>query len=667
MMPRTKTNLAKKNLPTVLSEVLVPQTIPRRFLGFFLVAIVAMTGKVVNSEEYSYSTLDNLTPAERVQNLPYVECPDLYSDEWDSEQCQDNLYFISKGPDEDYFELEDVSADPKFAEIIDNIEYPLYPWGFPLEPTANPDDIAYENITYATIGEQMERFSADAFLIYQNGQLIYEKYVKAGDIAYPDVLTGGENKIRANDFTQNDRHALYSATKPFMGMVFAKLLAEVDNFNEDDMVTQWIPELVNTSAFNTATVRMIADMSVDFQYDEQGILFCDFDEWIPQTIEYILNGKEGEYPLPIDCEHYTWRQISEIEVPKYPDELIPGSNYTEQDFRDALPSKFEFIKQMKRGNATGLNRQGLPRENGAKFQYRSMLTDVLALVCSSVIEEAYPDEYESVEDYFEKKIWAKLGTDQDMSLSVNADGVPVWWSRASATARDLLRSGIMLLNGGKNHKGEQVLPKDAIDDIFDGSDLSRSQFAVSYANPDLKSTGIIYNPAFFPDVEECEQMTSDWSYRDQFRSYNPGKGKGTGEIALYEGYNGQSVYVDRKANLVIVQLSVDQNYEFPHLGVNNQPAFHALSSYFRCNLPIGTMDAAEDLIQEEIAQDTEDNGEGDVEDDGEENVEDDVNYDGELPWEDSIEDSITVSSAKGGCVSIRKYSVVFLFFIGFFF
>jgi len=207
----------------------------------------------------------------------------------------------------------------------------------------------------------------------------------------------------------------------------------------------------------------------------------------------------------------------------------------------------------------------------------------------------------------------------------------------------------------------------SIDDIFDGSDLSRSQFAANpYTYANLKSTGIIYNPAFFPDVEECEQMTSDWSYRDQFRSYNPEKGKGTGEIAYYDGYYGQSVYVDRKANLVIVQLSVDNNYGESIIYdsfKDNLPAFHALSSYFRCNLPIGTMDAAEDLIQEEIAKDTE----GDVEDDGEDNVEDDVNYDGELPWGDSIEDSITVSSADGGCLSIRKYSVAFLSFIGFFF
>merc|ERR1712232_1246323 len=102
---------------------------------------------------------------------------------------------------------------------------------------------------------------------------------------------------------------------------------------------------------------------------------------------------------------------------------------------------------------------------------------------------------------------------------------------------------------------------------------------------------------------ECEKMTADWSYQSQFRSYNPEGGKGTGEIIWMDGFNGQSVYVDRKADLVIVQLAVDKNYG----SMNDLLPFFAISSYFRCNPQIGTDDKTTGVNDTEVdIQDTED-------------------------------------------------------------
>ena len=139
----------------------------------------------------------------------------------------------------------------------------------------------------------------------------------------------------------------------------------------------------------------------------------------------------------------------------------------------------------------------------------------------------------------------------------------------------------MLLNGGKNDKKEQVLPKDAVDDIFDGSELSRKQHSLSFEGSRLRPVTEIRNTTHFPELPECEQFTPDWSYRGQFRSYNPGGRKGTGEIAFMDGFYGQFVYFDRKADLVVVQLSNDRNYELQPL--NQYSSFVGLSSYFRCN------------------------------------------------------------------------------------
>merc|ERR1712032_1205522 len=103
-------------------------------------------------------------------------------------------------------------------------------------------------------------------------------------------------------------------------------------------------------------------------------------------------------------------------------------------------------------------------------------------------------------------------------------------------------------------------PKEVVDNIFDGTDLSRSQLAANTLSYNtLKSSGIVYNTTLFPERQECQKMTADWSYQSQFRSYNPEGGKGTGEIIWMDGFYGQSVYVDRKADLVIVQLATDAN------------------------------------------------------------------------------------------------------------
>ena len=133
-----------KRVPTVSKGASFSTKNTKCFLGFVLFAIVTTADKFVDA----------------VEEMQKVWCPNRDADEWDGEQCQENLYIISKGPDEDYFELEDVSADPKFAEVIDTIRYPLFPYGIPFDKlipgvVLEPGDIVHENIIHATIGEQM--------------------------------------------------------------------------------------------------------------------------------------------------------------------------------------------------------------------------------------------------------------------------------------------------------------------------------------------------------------------------------------------------------------------------------------------------------------------------------------------------------------------------------
>ena len=147
-------------------------------------------------------------------------------------------------------------------------------------------------IQYGTIGEQLYRFSADSFLVYHKDKLIYEKYVKAGDEASPDPGSiNGANKTRMYDAGPENLHDLRSQTKSYVGMIFQKLLHETSvGFREDDPVVKWVPELKDTAAFNTTTVRMIADMSYYLDWDETSkVNFTDEapDDPPPQPVCYI--------------------------------------------------------------------------------------------------------------------------------------------------------------------------------------------------------------------------------------------------------------------------------------------------------------------------------------------------------------------------------------------
>mmetsp|Transcript_26222 Transcript_26222/g.52273 ORF Transcript_26222/g.52273 Transcript_26222/m.52273 type:complete len:549 (-) Transcript_26222:281-1927(-) len=514
-----------------------------------LAVIIAVGGNTVKADESS--------PMVSVEESPDLyTCPRHAFGEWDVEECAIMpMKIASSGPDESYFEL-DTTTD--YSGIIENMEIPSYE---------------------GSLVEHLKSSNADSFLVYHKGRLVYEKY--RAD------LNQGAFSI---DYTEGDKHFLYSVTKSFMGMVFAKLLYTVEDFNEDDPVVDWVPKLANAPAFNTTTVRMIADMSSNFEWNENNPQWCDIVEFFTELTNHALNGFEGGFPITQYCEFVLYNYV-DGGMNLAAVHTNSGQDYTFEDIVSLFPkTKNEIMKILRRGNTTGLREDdGLPAENGAAFRYQTINADVLALICDSVIQETYPGKYEGVFDYFQKEIWEKLGTDEDFTLTVDMGGIDNWGRGGSTAARDLLRIGIMLLNDGKNHMGDQVLPKGAVDDIFDGSDLSRSQ---------LSGRGNNSNPAFtsavHPELKVCEQMTGgDWSYRNQCYSYNPSGETGTGEIAYMNGFYGQWLYVDKKADLVLVQQAVD--VDFLSRYAQSVAYLFALSMYFRCNPEIGSDVQASDV------------------------------------------------------------------------
>jgi CubicO group peptidase (beta-lactamase class C family) len=86
--------------------------------------------------------------------------------------------------------------------------------------------------------------------------------------------------------------------------------------------------------------------------------------------------------------------------------------------------------------------KALPNEraHGGPFQYRSILTDVLAWVAQAATGTRFPD-------LFAERLWSRLGAERDAEIIVDAAGFPAAEGGICTTLRDLARVGLQYLDG----------------------------------------------------------------------------------------------------------------------------------------------------------------------------------------------------------------------------
>ena len=84
----------------------------------------------------------------------------------------------------------------------------------------------------------------------------------------------------------------------------------------------------------------------------------------------------------------------------------------------------------------------------------------------------------SLQNLLEKKLWQKLGTEQDAAIVVDSSGFPYMGAGMNACTRDLARFGQMIAQGGLLN-GEQIVPSAWINDLVKGNQTLRSLFELS--------------------------------------------------------------------------------------------------------------------------------------------------------------------------------------------
>lgn len=187
---------------------------------------------------------------------------------------------------------------------------------------------------------------------------------------------------------------------------------------------------------------------------------------------------------------------------------------------------------------TTLKKKG---EHGQVFKYQSVNTEVLGWIIKRVTGAP-------AEEMLSQRIWQKIGAEQDAYITVDSIGTGFAAGGLNTTLRDHARFGEMMRKDGK-YNGQQIVPKSVVEDIQNGGKKS-----------DFEPAGYKTLPG--------------WSYRNQWWVSHNENGAYTAR-----GIHGQTIYIDPKAQMVIVRFASHPLAGNANFDATSLPAYQAVADY----------------------------------------------------------------------------------------
>ena len=181
-------------------------------------------------------------------------------------------------------------------------------------------------------------------------------------------------------------------------------------------------------------------------------------------------------------------------------------------------------------------------EHGKAFAYKTVNADVLGWVIARVTGR-------NVAQLLSERIWQRIGAEQSAYFTVDSIGTPFAGGGFNAGLRDMARFGELMRNDGQ-YLGQQILPKAVVDDIRAGGDKD----AFSKAGYDLLKGGSYRNMWWVTHNEDGAFMA--------------------------RGVYGQRIYIDPKAEMVIVRFASNPIASNAANDPVTIPAFEALGKLF---------------------------------------------------------------------------------------
>ena len=256
--------------------------------------------------------------------------------------------------------------------------------GLSFTPTNSDEEMTWAQSLYANY--------TDGMLIIHQGRVVYERYFGC--------------------LEADGKHAAMSMTKSVTGLLAAIMVAE-GKLDDTALVRDIIPE-IGDSAFATATVRQVMDMTTGVRYSE------DYSD--PNADIWRYSAAASPLPKPKDS---------------------------------AGPDGYwEYLQQVPPEG-----------EHGDQFHYKTINSDMLGWIISRVSGK-------SVTELASERLWRRMGAEQDAYQTVDGKGVPFAGGGLSAGLRDLGRLGLLMLNEGAIN-GERLFPADVVRSIRAGGDPTK--------------------------------------------------------------------------------------------------------------------------------------------------------------------------------------------------
>ena len=180
-------------------------------------------------------------------------------------------------------------------------------------------------------------------------------------------------------------------------------------------------------------------------------------------------------------------------------------------------------------------------EHGDAFGYKTVNTDALGWIISRATGKG-------IAELLSEKIWQPLGTHFDGYYQVDGSGIVFAGGGFNANLRDVAMFGEMIRNEGY-FNNQQIIPASVIKDIERGG-----------------------NPEAF--VKAGYTNLKDWSYRNMWWITHNDHG-----AFAARGVHGQTIYIDPKAEMVIVRFASHPVAANAASDTYSIPAYHAVGEY----------------------------------------------------------------------------------------
>lgn len=179
--------------------------------------------------------------------------------------------------------------------------------------------------------------------------------------------------------------------------------------------------------------------------------------------------------------------------------------------------------------------------HGEVFGYKTINTDAMGWIISRVTGK-------SLTTLLSEPIWQPLGTHVDGYYQVDAAGIAFAGGGFSANLRDLAMFGEMVRKKGFFNE-KQILPKELVEDIMKGGNQEAFK-----------------NSAY--------GSLTNWSYRSMWWITHNEHG-----AFAARGVYGQTIYIDPKAEMVLVRFASHPEAKNAKIDPTSLPAYHAVAKY----------------------------------------------------------------------------------------